>query len=565
MVDSGRDGKSIFEVLKSADDDHGPSARLGRLSLPGRKPIDTPNFISLTSRGAVPHMTPDNVANRTELCGTYMALEDFLETSKKRPFPAIYNMDSRATGAGAGGSPPPPSLHAYTATPRDLVTVLGARRHPAVPSPLGNGRAFVSVFTSTGFRRLRADEYRRAVDVVRPDIAVPLADLTFAPPSQQPPPARKRQERMVARTEDWLAAFFVRPPKSNGDGDGGQDGRGDDGGDGARRWCGAHVFAPLLPVPYPMQRDYVERLEEDYYAQQHLLSGLAVYDADVLPDLGRHHAALAPLPRLSLDVSVASPHDILRQIRLGVDLFTLPFLNAASDAGIALHFTFPPVPAPAQAQARLTDSAGPRLRPLGVDLWSAAEDHQTSLAPLREGCGCYACANHHRAYLHHLLGTQEMLAWTLLQMHNLRVMADFFAGVRAVLQQQSSSSSDPAATAATRVAFDEACDAFARVYEPELPRATGTRPRARGYHFKSQAGAARRNPPAWERYEEDGDDGPNGNGSDGAAAADDPVLAGERAGLAVTGAAVADVSEIPLVPDGDAGQLDRMGFAEMKK
>lgn len=39
-------------------------------------------------------------------------------------------------------------------------------------------------------------------------------------------------------------------------------------------------------------------------------------------------------------------------------------------------------------------------------------------SPLQEGCGCYTCTNYTRAYLHHLLKAKEMLASTLLTIHN---------------------------------------------------------------------------------------------------------------------------------------------------
>lgn len=64
-----------FEVLKGALKD-GVAARVGRLAFPGRLPIDTPNFLAMTSRGALPHVTPDNVGKHVQAGGAYMALED---------------------------------------------------------------------------------------------------------------------------------------------------------------------------------------------------------------------------------------------------------------------------------------------------------------------------------------------------------------------------------------------------------------------------------------------------------------------------------------------------------
>lgn len=64
-----------FEILKGALKD-GVAARVGRLAFAGRQPIETPNFIATTSRGAVPHITPDNVNKHLQTAGAYMALED---------------------------------------------------------------------------------------------------------------------------------------------------------------------------------------------------------------------------------------------------------------------------------------------------------------------------------------------------------------------------------------------------------------------------------------------------------------------------------------------------------
>ncbi|HEV7167772.1 MAG TPA: tRNA guanosine(34) transglycosylase Tgt [Micrococcaceae bacterium] len=38
--------------------------------------------------------------------------------------------------------------------------------------------------------------------------------------------------------------------------------------------------------------------------------------------------------------------------------------------------------------------------------------------PLVEGCGCYACANYSRAYIHHLFRAKEMVSATLVSIHN---------------------------------------------------------------------------------------------------------------------------------------------------
>lgn len=66
---------SIFEMLKSTVTEAGV-ARLGRLAVANRRVMDTPNYIAVSSRGAIPHLTPDNVARHTSFDAVYMALED---------------------------------------------------------------------------------------------------------------------------------------------------------------------------------------------------------------------------------------------------------------------------------------------------------------------------------------------------------------------------------------------------------------------------------------------------------------------------------------------------------
>ena len=53
--------------------------------------------------------------------------------------------------------------------------------------------------------------------------------------------------------------------------------------------------------------------------------------------------------------------------------------------------------------------------------------------PLVEGYGGYCCTNHQRAYLQHLLVTNELLAGVLLMLHNTAQYTTFFRALRAAL------------------------------------------------------------------------------------------------------------------------------------
>ena len=51
-------------------------ARLGNLKLPQRTPMHTPNYVAITSRGAVSHLSQDMMRDQTLISGVYVALED---------------------------------------------------------------------------------------------------------------------------------------------------------------------------------------------------------------------------------------------------------------------------------------------------------------------------------------------------------------------------------------------------------------------------------------------------------------------------------------------------------
>ncbi|MDC0343776.1 tRNA guanosine(34) transglycosylase Tgt [bacterium] len=56
--------------------------------------------------------------------------------------------------------------------------------------------------------------------------------------------------------------------------------------------------------------------------------------------------------------------------------------------------------------------------------------HQDDPRPLDEQCGCPACRNYSRAYLHHVFRSQEIISSMLLTWHNLQYYQDLMAGMR---------------------------------------------------------------------------------------------------------------------------------------
>lgn len=61
--------------------------------------------------------------------------------------------------------------------------------------------------------------------------------------------------------------------------------------------------------------------------------------------------------------------------------------------------------------------------------------YREDFRPLVSGCSCYCCRNHQRAYVHHLLVTNELLAGVLLMLHNTAHYLGFFQALRRALAQ----------------------------------------------------------------------------------------------------------------------------------
>lgn len=262
---------------------------------------------------------------------------------------------------------------------------------------------------------------------LQPDIIVGLGDIPYGVEKV----SKKKTDKITDRTTKWMLAQV-------------KDRREDARTDVPK--AKPLLFAPLLPLPSGSQSWYLEHLADEMQSE---IQGLALYDASTLEDIP---SKLRDLPRLGF-TEPKNPNALLYEISRGMDVMTIPFIGAATDAGIALDFCFPVGNDDVQL-ASITP------KPLGIDMWQTV--HAVNLSPLSPGCSCYACSNHHRAYLQHLLMAKEMLGWVLLQIHNHDIMDRFFDGVRKSI---------------ARGSLEQDMLDFRKLYEPELPAKTGQGPR----------------------------------------------------------------------------------------
>ncbi|XP_045923639.1 queuine tRNA-ribosyltransferase accessory subunit 2 isoform X3 [Micropterus dolomieu] len=149
---------------------------------------------------------------------------------------------------------------------------------------------------------------------------------------------------------------------------------------------------------------------------------------------------------------VGRPDEVLACVEAGVDLFESFFPFQVTERGCALFFSFDISPDPERAGRappavleldKQRDTAGATQQNGGLNLDQTQmtsfeinlkdKRYQDDFRPLVDGCGCYCCKNHQRAYLHHLLMTNELLAGVLLMIHNTAHYHGFFSALREAL------------------------------------------------------------------------------------------------------------------------------------
>ncbi|XP_021288328.1 queuine tRNA-ribosyltransferase accessory subunit 2-like [Herrania umbratica] len=131
-------------------------------------------------------------------------------------------------------------------------------------------------------------------------------------------------------------------------------------------------------------------------------------------------------PRLICGLGL--PEEILQCVAAGVDLFESTYIYHLTLGGFAL--TFPLDSMEINASNLASSDVGSDLRKINL----RATVFRKDTTPIVEGCVCYTCQNHTRAYINHLLNVHEMLAQILLEIHNTHHFLGFFRSIREAIK-----------------------------------------------------------------------------------------------------------------------------------
>jgi queuine tRNA-ribosyltransferase len=152
-------------------------------------------------------------------------------------------------------------------------------------------------------------------------------------------------------------------------------------------------------------REFAAQQLADLDMPGYAIGGVSVGEpAELIEKIVNTTAPLLPSNKPRYLMGVGTHREILQAIAAGVDLF-----DCVIPTRLARH-------ANALVQGERWNLRNARFR----------EDFQ----PLDQSCPCYTCQNFSRAYISHLVRSQELLGYTLLSIHNITELVRFTQRIR---------------------------------------------------------------------------------------------------------------------------------------
>ncbi|XP_010888340.2 queuine tRNA-ribosyltransferase accessory subunit 2 isoform X1 [Esox lucius] len=395
----------------------------------GQHSLEVPGCLLYTRCGSVPHLTQDTLHTLKNLPSvTQLTLDTLAEHQE------VLEEFKEGAGKFAG-------LHD---------TVLYCSLHdPATSSPTGHiTNKTVSVWGSGGRIALSVAKFMALQKAVRPDLYHSMADGETWPGNVSRKRVRKSVDRTLAHLDECLLLHHR-----------------------TQELAGVEVLGVVEGGDVLEERVRSARETAKRPVGGFCLDGFhsAAMDQNLRTQLIATTVKELPEDKPRLLQGVGRPDHVLSCVEVGVDLFEGFFPFQVTERGCALIFAFdiatdpeaagtgPQAPPTARCvpeapvdsrivgeldddkpEADVVENNGPgyqedqtKMTPFEINLKD--KRYRDDFGPLVEGCGCYCCRNHQRAYLHHLLMTNELLAGVLLMLHNTAHYCAFFTALRVAL------------------------------------------------------------------------------------------------------------------------------------
>ncbi|XP_072901833.1 queuine tRNA-ribosyltransferase accessory subunit 2 isoform X1 [Hemitrygon akajei] len=365
----------------------------------GSKSLDIPGCLLYTRTGTAPHLTHDTLSLVEGVPEpVHLTLSTFAEHQEV--------LEEYKEGIGK-----------FIGMPDSLIYC--SLYDPVSPCPSGyNTNKTVSVWGGGGRIELTMSKFMAIQQAFKPDWYQCMADGELLPPGS----SRKRISKLVDRTLCFLDECLKVHQNS-------EDLKNTE-------IIGAVEGGDILEERLRSVRETMKRPVGGF-----LLDG---FQGETLPDdlkLDLISSVTGELPadKPRLIHGIGKPDEVLECVSRGVDLFEGFFPYQVTEQGRALSFNFKYKEDPEtevlhrngsgdnEIKSKSPDCEG-RMTAFSIDLKN--EKFRDDFSPLVESCACYCCQNHTRAYLYHLLLTNELLAGVLLMIHNLHHYFAFFQAIR---------------------------------------------------------------------------------------------------------------------------------------
>ncbi|TXG48852.1 hypothetical protein EZV62_024727 [Acer yangbiense] len=354
----------------------GGRARAGMLHL-GSNPMETPALLLSTRKGLPVFISPDLLPCLPR------------PDSHLLQFSPLHFLDGPCpkTISSIGGLHQMLGLHEYgfVAVARDSVQSL-----PEFDSTNKFGASFE---TPCGRRLVKPVEYMEMISSMRPNLWTTLADEVPAWVSD------KRNKTSVDRTVKWLDECIAMSP------------------------AGGAVFGSIVGGSNIEERQRCAQEVAKRNVSGYWIGGFGLAESmDDRPPLLYAVTDNLPEERPRLICGLGLPEEVLQGIAAGVDLFDSAYIYHLTLGGFALIFPL---------DGMETSDIGSECTKINL----RATMYRKDTTPIVEGCSCYTCQNHTKAYINHLLNVHEMLAQILLEIHNTYHYLGFFRSIRYAIKE----------------------------------------------------------------------------------------------------------------------------------
>ena len=319
----------------------------------------------------------------------------------------------RATGASLVLSN---TYHLYLRPGSDLVAEMGGlHRFMQWEGPMLTDSGGFQVFSLSDMRKIDEEgvTFKSHIDGsthrFTPEKAVQIqedlgADIIMAFDECAPPYDRDYNQRAVQRTHAWAERCSKAQKRSD-----------------------QALFGIVQGGVFPDLREKSAEYISSLGFPGHAIGGLSVGETKLeMNAMIEVVDAVLPEDKPRYLMGVGSPEDLINGIRRGIDIF-----DCVLPTRLARH------------QAAMTRTGR-------INLMNAINAHDPR--PIDESCSCYTCNHFSRAYLRHLIVAKEMLAATLISIHNIQTLVTLVKDAREAI-------------VAGR--FDDFADSFLSHYTPQ--------------------------------------------------------------------------------------------------